>query len=273
MDNFSRRDFVKILGGAAVGSLALSKPSIAKADGLAPRFYSGADLTGWEAVIGDGLWVGPGQAPIDNNDIETVHTGPLSEVKANVQNRGVMTHNITYKRFIDNDAFDFIHTCTIKFRLPYLPSTAGGPENAQTVEGGFFIWDGGNTRLDYGFAFQWVLNPWVPSFGDVWMWVADASNGSGGYWAPSGYLQPDTNWHELKLVFDHQNQATGMFIDNVPYMSSYGGTPKPSSWGTETAARFQAEIISIWPGFNSWGPQHKAEFKDWSWDWTPYSSE
>lgn len=270
MVDLGRRNFVRMLGGAAIGTVAISKASPAKADSLAPRSYSGSDLTTWETVVGDGLWTAPGETAVNNNDIQTINTGQLSELKANVQNRGIMAHNITYKRFIDDDAFNFVHTCTLKFRLPYLPSTAGGPQNAQTLEGGFFIWDGGNTRLDYGFAFQWVLNPWVPSFGEMWMWVADES---GSYWAPSGYLQPDTNWHELKLVFDHQNTTTGLFIDNNPYMSVYGGTPKSPSWGTETAARFQAEIISIWPGNSNWGPSHVAEFKDWTWDWSPYSGQ
>ena len=62
-----------------------------------------------------------------------------------------------------------------------------------------------------------------------------------------------------------------MFIDDNPYLTSYGGTPK-YGWGTETAARFQMEIISIWPGNNPTGPLHEAEFKDWTWDWQPYEA-
>lgn len=263
----NRRDFVKMLGGATIGAVATSAPTIALASGHQPRSYAGADMNGWETVIGDGLWTAPGQAPINNGDITTVHDGTISTLKANTQQRGIMVHNITFKRFIDDNAFDFIHTCMVKFRLPYLPSTAGGPLNAQTLEGGFFIWDGGNTQLDYGFAFQWQLNPWVPSFGEMWTWV----DSNGGEWAPSGYLQPDTEWHDLRLVFDHQNQSTSMLIDEAPFLSSYGGTPK-YGWGSETAARFQMEVISIWPGNNTTGPMHKAEFKDWTWDWQPYTA-
>jgi hypothetical protein len=48
-----------------------------------------------------------------------------------------------------------------------VPSTAGGAYSAQTVDIGLFVWEGATTQLDYGTAFQWVLNPWMSSFGDI----------------------------------------------------------------------------------------------------------
>ena len=267
----NRRDFVKKLGTAALGGIVVheaKKTGPLYADTLNPRHYEGVDMTDWIVTLGDGLWTGPGQDPISSNDIGTDHNATHSELQANILMRGVMVHNITFNRFIDIDAFNFVHTAQTQFRLPQVP-TPGGSLNAQTLEVGLFIWDGGNTRLDYGFAFQWILNPWMSTFGDIRVWSAN----NGGEWVNSGYLAPDTNWHDAKLVLDHQNSTTSLLIDNAPFMSLFGGTPKPANWGTETAARFQVEIISLWPGSNPVAPMHRAEFRNWTWDWTPNTGQ
>lgn len=84
----------------------------------------------------------------------------MSEVRTNLQKRQVMAHNVAYRHEHDNRAFDFVHIFTGEFRLPLLmPSVENVEENAQTVEAGLFVWDGLETRLDYGAAFQWGLNP------------------------------------------------------------------------------------------------------------------
>lgn len=269
----NRRNFLKIAGATAVGTTPLGLSRLggvktAAASTLTPRSYGGSDLADWSVVLGDGLYTGPGQTAVNNSDITTEHHGSKSEIKANMNQRGVMAHNITFKRFIDNDAFDFIHTCAYDMRLPYLPTTSSWPHNAQTIEGGLFIWDGGNTRLDYGLAFQWILNPWVSSFGDIRVWSGE----NGGQWLTSGTLIPDTDWHRIEFVLDVQNQLASIKIDDVPYSTLFSGTPK-EGWGTETAARFQAEIISIWPGSNSVVPSHLAEFKDWQWEWNPHAPQ
>jgi len=230
------------------------------------RQYEGASLTNWEVVVGDGVYRQAGQAPVNSGDIETLHFGTHSEVRANIARRGIMAHNITFKRFVDEQAFDYIHTCSYSFRLPYLPSTANVGTNAQTIEIAFFIWDGSGARLDYGMAFQWMLNPWMPEFGTMRCW-ADAN---GGEWHTVGQLTPDTQWHDVELVFDYRRQTTSFKLDGIHYPSRFSAIPKDASWGPETAARFCAEIVSLHPGESNPGALHRVEFKNWLWTWEPY---
>jgi hypothetical protein len=225
--------------------------------------YQGRDLSGWEIALGDALYARAGEDPVALDDIKTVHTGNYSELYANVRRRVIMAHNITFERIVEDKALHYIHTAMFEFRLPYLPvadETAG--LNAQTLEGGLFIWDGGGTRLDYGIAFQWGLNPW-DRFGEVRTWT----DINGGRWAAVGHLAPDTGWHELKMAIDYPRQTTALWIDNQHYLTRYTATPKPETWGTETAARLQVEIVSIYPEPAGLRAMHAVRFRDWTWDW------
>lgn len=262
-----RRKFIKLMGASAAGGMTLYDWAASRAAQEAPgqRVYQAADLSGWEVVLGDGLYTAPNQPPVTLDDIGTTHLGSHSELRANRWQRGVMAHNITFMRFIDNGALTYTHLCDFAFRLPFVPATNSWPTNAQTLEISLAIWDGGATRLDYTMALQWILNPWLSSFGAIRCWTND----NGGAWQSVGYLAPDTNWHTVNLVLNYQQQSTAMVIDGQSYLSAFAGTAKPTTWGTETAARLGAEIISIYPGSNSTAPYHVAEFKDWRWVWLP----
>ncbi len=271
----SRRTFIKLAGASLFGSLINCNQTNAEVSqeviSTSTREYQGADFSGWGVAVGDGIYAAPGEPPVNDDDIETVNHGDHSELLANIQQRGIMAHNITFVRMIEENAFDFVYSGGYKFRLPYLPSTINTDLNAQTLEGGMFIWDGGNTRLDYGLAFQWMLNPWGGNdfeFGDIRCWT----DIDGGKWQKVGYLQPDISWHELRMVFDFRRRTTSLTIDGKFYPSRFTGTPKPETWGTETAPGLQAEIISIYPGEEGNGTLHKAEFQDWFWIWEPYNS-
>lgn len=264
MSRTNRRSFLKM---AAIGIGTLVGICSTAALAQRGRQYQGLDFSGWEVVVGDGIYTAPGEPPVSQNDIATTNYGSYTELTANIQKRRIMAHNITFKRIEDSTAFDFIHTCGYKFKLPYLPSTSSIDLNAQTLEGGIFIWDGSKTRLDYGAGFQWLLNPYVTDkFGDIQSWTEQ----NGGTWKTVGSLIPDTSWHEVKLLLDCQRQTTSLTIDGNDYPSFFTRTPKPSTWGTETAGRFQAEIISIDPGEQESGALHKADFRDWTWNWEPY---
>ena len=256
-----RRDFLKTFGLASLGFLT----RVPATHSSSAKHYGGPNLFGWEVTVGDAVYAAPGEQPVSMSDIETIHFDAYSELRVNIQRRRIMAHNITFKRIIDDRAFEYVHTCKIKFRLPYPPSTNNSDLNAQTLEGGLFVWDGSGTRLDYGVGFQWLLNPWMDAFGEISAWT----DLNGGQWQVVGYLAPNTQWHEIKIVVDFQRQATSMQIDGVNYLSSLAAIPKPSTWGTETAARFQAEIVSIYPEPSGLRAMHKAEFKDWSWLWEP----
>jgi hypothetical protein len=265
--HLSRRRFIESLAVVTAGGLLGCAPTNIKAmlttSPLPEREYQGSDFDGWEVVVGDGIYNAPGENPVSEDDIETVNYGSYSELRANIRQRTIMAHNITFKRIIDDSAFRFIHTCGYKFKLPYLPSKNNTDLNGQTIEGGIFIWDGGGTRLDYGLAFQWIINPWLDNFGEILYWTGEQ-------WTPAGYLEPDISWHEIKMVFDFARETTALLIDGDHYPSQFTETPKPDTWGTETAARLQAEIISLYPDGQENEFLHKAHFKDWNWTWEPY---
>lgn len=263
-----RRRFLELAGVATVAGVGVTTLAASPASASEITTMQGADLTGWETILGDGRWAGPNQAPLNPADIRTDHHGSHSELRANVSQRGVMAHNITFQRDISASHLTTIHGTSYEFQMPYLPSPSAWPDNAQTLEGGFFVWDGATTRRDYGVAFQWILNPWMSSFGEIRTWT----DVNGGQWTTSGYLAPDTNWHRVELVVDIVSQSSALMIDGRSLPVAYSATPKAASWGTEIAARLQAEIISLWPGNNPHPPSHRAQFRNWSWSSMSYDA-
>lgn len=229
---------------------------------LSKKEYCGNNLSGWEFVLGDGVYAAPGEQRVNSVDIETVHYTGYSELRANILIRRVMAHNITFKRIIDNDAFKYVHTARYKFQLPYLPSTSNTNMNGETVEGHLSIWDGTNTDLEYLVAFQWVINPWSSNYGAIQAW------NNPGVWTSVGQLTPDTLWHEVEMVLDTAKLSTSLIIDGVQY-PSYFVTLSHPDWGDEIAARFAAEIVSLYPGEAGDGALHETYFKDWCWIWEP----
>jgi len=267
-----RRDFLKAAGASTIGSLALlqwAEGQVAQAASEQIN-YQGNDLTGWQATLGDGLYAAQGQGPVLENDIETVHMGTHSELRANTQQRGIMAHNITFNRQTHPEALNYVHLCEFSFRLPYIPTPGDWNLNAQTLEMSFFIWDGISSRVDYGVALQWILNPWMSSYGAIRAWTNDTDPTQPiCSWKSVGDLAVDTNWHTVKLVFDYQYQSTAISLDGVHYLSAFSATPKPANWSNEIVARLCTEIVSIYPGGNTSAPRHLAEVRDWKWSWIP----
>jgi hypothetical protein len=262
--SFSRKNFLKLIPPALLAGF-LSSHNIATSQAQSTKSginLHGKGFEGWTVNLGDALYARPGEAPVDITDIETAHLGKYSELKANIKRRVIMAHNVTFKRIIDKNVLHYSHECAYQFRLPYLPRPVVTDEwNAQTLEGGFFVWDGANTRLDYGTAFQWNLNPWG-DVGAIGIWTA---NGDAGQWITVGRLIPDTNWHHVKLVVDVLSETTVLIIDETRYPAVLSKTTKPDSWGTEVAARLQAEIVSIYPEPSGLKAAHKAQFRNWKW--------
>ncbi|MGB3463771.1 MAG: hypothetical protein WBA74_00800 [Cyclobacteriaceae bacterium] len=220
----------------------------------------GTDLTGWEVVVGDGLYHAPGEQPVNETDLSTNNLGADSLLVANVSGRRIMAHNITFKRYIDTAAMNSYQEASYKFQLPYAISTANTNFNGQTVEGGLFIWDGLNTQLDYGLAFQWVINPWDPNYKAINIWI-----GTG--WQYLTDLEPDVNFHSIGYKLDMNNQTAFLSIDGNEFSQNvFSSTPK-TGWGSEVASRFQAETISIFPASSGSVPRQEVKFKDWKWEW------
>ena len=127
-----------------------------------------------------------------------------------------------------------------------------------------FIWDGRGTRKDLGVGFQWLLNPWLDDQGELRL----SHRGQGGKWKTAGYLEPDTAWHRMEFLVDPSTNLGLVTVDGT-VMASHWVSEDKEGWGTETAARLQAEIISVWPGSSPTAPSHEVEFRNWTWEWTP----
>jgi hypothetical protein len=266
----NRRDFLKLGSLLLAGGVASQRVQPAQAEPLqAPGPYGGPNLAGWKVTLGDALYNAPGEPPVDITDIKTVHSPGYSEVRANVKRRVIMAHNITYKQVTDPNALNYIHTCSVSFRLPYLPvQDSNATLNGQTVEGGIFIWDGPNTRLDYGMAFQWLVNPWGAGKnppGSLFIW-------NGAAWVRIGKLPVNTAWHTLRMVVDFKRRTTLLLLDNKVQLSRFSATSKDSTWGNTVDARFQLEAVSIDPRpANTIKAMHRVQYKNWKWVWEPAS--
>lgn len=260
-NQMDRRRFLTSM--AAAGAVAMVAdgvaPSVADAQAVS---YSGADLSGWRTVLGDGIWTGPGQGAPSTADLRASHLGSHSLLEANIHERGVMAHNITFDRFTASDGMTRTHRASTEFRIPTVPTVADWTYNSQTLEIGVFVWDGVSTRSDYGLAIQWVLNPWVAEFGQIRAW---SMTESGPEWISVDYLEPDTEWHTFNAVYRPGGAATVRLDskDNITIAETV--TLKDPSWGATVDARFQMEIVSVWPGANPSVPSHAAEFRNWAW--------
>jgi hypothetical protein len=232
---------------------------------LPSRLYQGATLTGWRTVVGDAICHASGEDPVSLSDISTVHLSTYSELRANVLRRSIMAHNITFKRVRNDTALRYIHDARFQFRLPYIPSTSNTRLNAQTAEAGLFVWDGADTRLDYGAAFQWRLNPWSDDFGELWVWT-------GSRWRNSNRTLPvNTNWHTARFVVNFPNETAALTIDGTAIPIPFSRTPKDDSWGTTIDARFQVENVSLYLCEGGTPVMHRTQFRNWRWLWQPPS--
>ena len=265
--NLKRRSFIKLASTAVVGSLAAAHPLVVQAAAELPTqsvAYAGSDLDAWSIVVGDGVWNAADEAPVSDTDIETVHLGDYSEIRANIGVRHVEAHNITHQSVTDLNAMQYVHVLEYEFRLPYLPATEYTGLNAQTIEGGLGLWDGAGTRTKYGIGFQWGLNPYS-GFGDVRTWTGRLGQG----WQTVSYLEPDLAWHRLRIVADFLNDISSLTIDGQTLASCIGKCPAPDGWGDEVAVGPSAEVISIYPGEEGRGALHMGQFRNWAWVWEP----
>ena len=246
-------------GAAAVGGLALTDPALAQGS----KWVGGRDLSGWTSTVGDGVWAAAGEAPVSRGDLAMEHNRTLTTLRANVDRRAVMAHNLAYNRVQNLDSMSAIQKANVEFRLPDIPATDNWEYNAQTLEAALFVWDGPNTRLDYGMAIQWVLNPWLPNFGALRAW--QQTDGGAPQWVDVAYLEPDTEWHSLQMDFRATSNLSRLTIDGNRIDVDKTFTVKDRYWGNTIDGRFQLEIISVWPGPNSEVPAHAAEFRNWAW--------
>jgi hypothetical protein len=266
----SRRDFLKLGSSALASSLFIRDRSGGAELPAQAKTYKGSNLAGWDFILGDSIY--PEDGSVTWDDIKTVHQPGYSELRANIHRRRIMAHNITFKRILDPQARKYVHTCSYEFRLPFIPQPdTNSTLNAETLEGALFVWDGATTRRDYGIGFQWALNPFVlQEFGNIRTWtdIPDPENQKPGTWVKIGKIKPDLEWHRLMMIVDYRRKTTALLIDNKHYLCYLTRIKRPG-WGPEVAARFQAEIVSIYPEPAGMHAMHKAQFRNWVWKWEP----
>jgi len=226
------------------------------------RYESGVNLDNWTVSLGDGNYAAPGESPVSLTDIKTVDGTKKSTLKANILNRRIMVHNITYHKIVEPTAMTDTHVAIYKLKIPYVISTSNIDFNGQTVEGGLFVWDGSDTQLDYGLAFQWVINPFDVDYKKIRYW-------DGSSWQSLGVsLEPDNKYHTIEFQLDIPNSEAYLKIDSIAYAQNVFSQTTKIGFGTTVDARFQAETISIYPPVTGTIPSQKVNFKNWSWEWS-----
>jgi hypothetical protein len=251
-------------------SLNLSRRALLAGAALAPwaaqaAQRQGSNLRGWTTLLGDGLYLPPGEAPLSATDIAIDHYEDASVLKANVQRRAAMVHHISFLPVTDAAALSAVHSAGFEFKLLALPSTQNLELWGQTVEGGLFVWDGTQRRLDLGAAFQWNVNPSAPAFGTLSIWRATPDGAR--YWQAVGALTPDLQWHRMDLQVDVPNERASLAIDRdrLIVADAIAREVKPG-FGSDVTSRLQAEIVSVDPR-----PEgvlrryHAAVVRNWYW--------
>lgn len=140
------------------------------------------------------------------------------------------------------------------FRMPYVPK-GGGTYNAQTLEAGLFVWDGGGTRRDLGLAFQWILNPWMAEFGHIRVWT---QQGDGAAWKSVAYLRPDIAAHRAALVLHPAGELANLQIDGNAVPVAMTRTPKASNWTTDWTPSWTSPAGRRLGSTNGWTSSSRA---------------
>lgn len=228
---------------------------------------SGPNLSGWTSVIGDGVYVAPGESALADRDIQNDQYDDATVMKANVDRKRAMVHNISFLRSQGGNALRATHRAGYSFRLLALPNEDDPDMAGQTVEGGLFVWDGAETQLDYGAAFQWIVNPKSPDYGKVFAWRATPEGVR--EWRAVGTLTPDTAWHRVDVVVSPASGAATLSIDNGSvFVSDALAREREPGFGGDVTSRLQVEIISADPPpGNVARKYHVVAVRDWSWTW------
>jgi hypothetical protein len=295
----NRRVMLSVMATAALaGAVGRAKPVSARVSAQSTtgrrtvQGFAGPNLENWHTSLGDALFPA-GEVVFD--DIHTEHVAgadahaPCSLLCANVDRRPVMAHNITYLRRRHEDLLDRAHHCGYEFRIPYeLVADAAAELSAETFEGGFFVWDGSALRqgatepLDYGIAFQIILNPWLeephadgaqvsgPDSCAMAEITADCKMGEIRRWTGSGwestgeFMTVDTELHRVEMVVDFLTNTGMIKIDDIRIDAVITETPKVG-WGRETDARLQVETVSKYPGCEEVRAMSQVEVSNWFW--------
>jgi hypothetical protein len=161
----------------------------------------------------------------------------LSSNNQNAGNSPYIIHNITYTQEINQHIAEGTHTASYSFQIPSFSTGI-------TVEGGLFIWIGDdNVRLDYGTAFQLIVDQDNINFGNLYYW-------GGSEWIDSGEkieLQHNT-FYTVAFNVNIDDHAATIFLQGNGILHiidhTFSETEKADDWTTDSVARLQVECIS-----------------------------
>jgi len=221
--------------------------------------YSGRNLQNWEVTLGDSLLTIADQAPVGLNDIRTRHYYDYTSVDANINHRGIMAHNLTFKQIVDVKAIQVTHRAAFIFKLPTKPSRQNKNSNGHAVECGLFIQDGSTTQKQYAVLFRWIINPWRNDFGRVYIWN-DAE------WQSGSILQPDSLQHTVTFVLDRIDKKGTIQIDKLKFAGVFAETPLTES-SSGITAKLQFGVTNPFPPETGVNPTATVIFKNWKWEW------
>ncbi len=261
-----RRHFLSSAGAAGVAAavgipLAVNKFSDTTASApIEPLLDSGADLAGWVTTLGDTSQTAPDRRP-RRTDVARLDHGSHSELVANTQARGVMAQAHASKRFSVLPTAAERHDAIIEFRLPDRAPTGRGNNVGQAIEAGLFVQDPDDRAVDRGVAIQWVLNPWVETYGDVRM-CAETNRGI--EWRTVAHLEPDNEWHTFAMCFAPGSRRTRVKLDGQVLPADKAIAVRHDVGGN-FQGRLQVKTQSVWPGNHQSMPPFRAEFRNWRW--------
>lgn len=260
-----RRHFISSAGAAGVAAavgipLVRSRSNESAAPAVEPLLDGGADLSDWVTTLGETSGTTADRRP-RRTDVARLDHGSHSELVANTEARGVMAQAHASKRFPVIPFEAGRHDALVEFRLPKKTPTGRGNNVGQAVEAGLFVQDSMDRTIDRGAAIQWVLNPWVETYGDVRMCTETAD---GIEWRTVAHLEPDNEWHTLAMCFAPGSGRTRVKLDGKDLPADKAVAVRHLVGGN-FQARLQVKTQSVWPGNHDSMPPFRAEFRNWRW--------
>jgi len=221
--------------------------------------YSGRNLQNWSVALGDSLIIYEDEEPVTINDIRTRHYYDYSSVEANINHRGILAHNITYKQIADVKALQVTHRAAFIFNLPGKPSRQNKTGNGHALECGLLVQDGSTTHKQYGVLFRWIINPWRDDFGRIYLW-------DGAEWQSETALEPDSLRHTVTFTLDRINKSGSIQIDKLKLAGAWSETTLPESV-TGISAKLQFGVLNPFPPEADVCPAASVLFRNWKWEW------
>lgn len=230
--------------------------------GAVVRDLSAPDFASFTTRLGEPLAALPGVAPPALGDIQSLHFGDRSRLTANVLARQIQASNLNELQFVDSLAARRRHVAVLDFRLP-APPGAGAALRGHSLEGGLFVRDSAAAVLGFGAAFQWRVDPLSADYGRLYTWRADGANR---FWVEIGRIEPDTQWHRLRVEIDPFSQRAALAVDGIIDSLALAREATPG-WSSNAHARLHVQTTSAPPSAAVAPQVQQTEFRNWRWQW------